>query len=53
VQWSHGLSDDEKVASDLAEYTDGKIKLDLTKFEFDHIPTKTSSGTNTNKKKKR
>ena len=24
--WSHGSSDDEKVASDLARYTDGKIQ---------------------------
>lgn len=29
VLWGHGSSDDEKVASDLADYTDGKIQLDL------------------------
>lgn len=35
VQWSHGSSDDEKVASDLAHFTDGKIQLDLENFTFD------------------
>lgn len=35
--WSHGSSDNEKVASDLAKYTDGKIQLDLSTFRFDRI----------------
>lgn len=34
--WGHGSSDNEKVASDLADYTDGKIQLDLDRFKFDH-----------------
>lgn len=33
--WGHGSSDNEKVASDLADYTDGKIQLDLDRFKFD------------------
>lgn len=37
VVWSHGSSDDEKVASDLAKFTDGKIQLDLATFRFDKI----------------
>lgn len=37
LQWSHGSCDDEKVASDLARYTDGKIQLDLDSFKFDKI----------------
>ena len=37
VQWSHGTSDDQKVADDLARYTDGKIQLDLDHFSFDKI----------------
>jgi len=37
IQWSHGSADDEKVASDLARYTDGKIQLDLDHFTFDKI----------------
>lgn len=35
--WSHGAIDDEKVVSDLARYTDGKIQLDLDTFRFDKI----------------
>lgn len=35
--WSHGSCDDEKVASDLARYTDGKIQLDLGSFKFAKI----------------
>ena len=34
IQWSHGSSDDEKIASDLARFTDGKIQLDLDSFKF-------------------
>lgn len=37
MQWSHGSSDEEKVASDLARFTDGKIQLDLDNFRFDRI----------------
>ncbi|HEY9551093.1 MAG TPA: DUF4290 domain-containing protein [Prevotella sp.] len=40
VQWAHGSSDDEKVASDLARFTDGKVQLDLDTFRFDKISTK-------------
>lgn len=38
VQWGNGSSDNEKVASDLAEFTDGKIQLDLNTFKFDKVP---------------
>lgn len=41
VLWGHGSSDDEKVASDLADYTDGKIRLDLETFKFDRTETPT------------
>lgn len=34
MQWSHGSSDDEKIASDLARFTDGKVQLDLDTFKF-------------------
>ena len=37
VQWSHGSADDEKVASDLARFTDGVIQLDLSTFKFEKI----------------
>lgn len=35
--WGHGSMDDEKVADDLARFTDGKIQIDLNNFRFDHI----------------
>ena len=38
--WGHGSSDDEKVASDLAYCTDGKVQLDLDKFKFAKIEVK-------------
>lgn len=38
--WGHGSSDDEKVASDLAEYTDDKVQLDLGTFKFDRTVIK-------------
>lgn len=41
VLWGHGSSDDVKVASDLADYTDGKIQLDLETFKFDRTETPT------------
>lgn len=34
IQWSHGSSDDEKIASDLARFTNGNIQLDLDRFKF-------------------
>lgn len=46
--WGHGSSDDEKVASDLAEYTDGKVQLDLGTFKFDRTVIK-----DTDKKRKK
>ena len=35
VNWGHGSMDDERVASDLARFTDGKIQLNLNEFRFD------------------
>ena len=35
--WGHGSMDDEKVADDLARFTDGNIQIDLNSFRFDHI----------------
>ncbi|MCH4147977.1 MAG: DUF4290 domain-containing protein [Prevotella sp.] len=39
-QWSHGSWDDEKVASDLAKYTDGKVQIDLDDFKFARLDTR-------------
>ena len=51
MAWSHGSCDDEKVASDLAKYTDGRIQLDLNTFVFDKIAER-PSGTGAKRKKR-
>lgn len=50
MQWSHGSSDLEKVASDLARFTDGKIQLDIETFKFDKAAV--NDVVKNNKKKK-
>ncbi|MBQ8065627.1 MAG: DUF4290 domain-containing protein [Prevotella sp.] len=37
MAWGHGSMDDEKVADDLARFTDGKIQLDLSNFRFERV----------------
>ena len=49
--WSHGSMDDEKVADDLARFTDGKIQLDLNSFKFEKVAA--AEPTDTVRKKKR
>lgn len=51
TEWSNGSNDDEKVADDLAHYTDGVIQLNLETFRFAPLPITT--GETTEKKKKR
>lgn len=53
TQWGHGLSDDEKVASDLARFTDGKIQLDLDRFRFERVEPREYGAANSNGNKKR
>ncbi|MBQ9636758.1 MAG: DUF4290 domain-containing protein [Prevotella sp.] len=53
MQWSHGSSDDEKVASDLARFTDGRVQLDLDKFRFNKIDLKDLQEPRSGKKKKK
>lgn len=40
ILWGHGSSDNEKVASDLAAFTDGKVQIDPQKFKFDKMDLK-------------
>ena len=51
MQWSHGSADEEKVASDLARYTHGKIQLDLGTFKF--APIRDVPYNNNNGKKRK
>jgi hypothetical protein len=37
LTWGHGSADDEKIASDLARFTDGRIQLDIDSFVFDKL----------------
>ncbi len=50
VTWGHGSADDERIANDLARYTDGKIQLDLNNFTFEKVSSTVSKPTG---KKKR
>ena len=51
VLWSHGSADDEKVAEDIARFTDGKVQLDLDGFKFNKVNVKDMEQ-RTKKKKK-
>ena len=48
--WGHGSMDDEKVASDLAYFTDGIIQLDLNTFKFEKVTATEESKKNKKKK---
>ena len=48
--WGHGSMDDERVADDLARFTDGVIQLDLNSFVFEKVSN--SDKKQTGKKKK-
>ena len=50
-QWSHGSCDDEKVAPDLARFTDGKIQIDLDSFRFEKMEAREIDRKRSNKKK--
>jgi len=39
-QWSHGSSDDEKVASDLAGFTSGRVQIDMDSFAFEKVDSR-------------
>ena len=48
--WGHGSIEDERVANDLARYTDGVIQLDLNTFKFEKVSV--AEETKKTKKKK-
>lgn len=49
--WGHGSVEDEKVADDLARFTDGRIQIDLQAFSFDHIANQEAIDPKRKKKK--
>ena len=50
AQWGHGSIDNEKVADDLARFTDGVIQLDLRSFTFNRIVDEPKRQNNKKKK---
>ena len=52
LTWGHGSMDDERIADDLARFTDGKIQIDLSSFRFDRIEAIPAENTGKRKKKK-
>ena len=50
--WGHGSMDDEKVADDLARFTDGVIQLDLNNFTFEKVTVVNNEGSKSKKKRK-
>ena len=50
--WGHGSMDDEKVADDLARFTDGVIQLDLNNFTFEKVTVVNNEGGKSKKKRK-
>ena len=54
ILWGHGSIDDEKVADDLARFTDGIIQLDLSRFSFERfLPADEMPAKGGGRKKKR
>jgi hypothetical protein len=53
MTWGHGSMDDEKVADDLARFTDGKIQLDLSTFRFDRVNAFVPDSVNVKRKKRK
>ena len=53
VTWGHGSMDDERIADDLARFTDGKIQIDLSKFRLDRVDPIVPDSANCKKKKKK
>ena len=52
LTWGHGSMDDERIADDLARFTDGKIQIDLSSFHLDHVDAISTETSGKRKKKK-
>lgn len=52
MAWGHGSIEDDKVADDLARYTDGKIQIDLQSFHFERMSAPASGDAKKGKRKK-
>ena len=52
LTWGHGSMDDERIADDLACFTDGKIQIDPSTFRFDRITAISNDDGGKRKKRK-
>ncbi len=50
--WGHGSMDDERVAADLARFTDGKVQLNLGEFRFEKFVPGLAADAQRRKKRK-
>jgi hypothetical protein len=53
LTWGHGSMDDERIADDLARFTDGKIQIDLSSFHLDYVDAIVPDSSNGKRKKKK
>ena len=53
LTWGHGSMDDERIADDLARFTDGKIQIDLSTFRLDRVDAIVPDSGNGKRKKKK
>lgn len=53
MAWGHGSIEDEKVADDLARFTDGNIQLDLLSFRFNAVSALADTNGNVGKRKRK
>lgn len=51
--WNRDAMDDEKIAQDIARYTKGKVKLDLSTFRFDPVMQGKQQTSGSKKRKKK
>lgn len=52
LQWGHGTTDDERVAADMAFFTDGRIQIDVSKKKLPTSFVSTDGNKRSGKKKK-
>ena len=53
MSYGQGAADNEKIADDLARYTDGKIQLDIDTFKFENIVLRSGPSSQQSKKKRK
>ena len=53
LTWGHGSMDDERIADDLARFTDGKIQIDLSTFRLDRVDAIVPDSGNGKRKKRK